>query len=138
MSVWRLAAILKSQATTYPTFDPTWYGPVPIVLAALEVDLAMACASLPVFWPVLQQRMPVIFVTREVQVTHSHRRLSSAENDRGKEDEGIEMQRDVSRHYRDSYVQGQVDPLTRKSAVETRVDAADGRNRGVWPKGPFT
>lgn len=37
-SIWRLAAIIKSRCTTYPTFDPTWYGPTPIVLAALEVD----------------------------------------------------------------------------------------------------
>lgn len=78
LSIWRLAAIVRTQATTHPTFDPTWYGPTPIVLAALEVDVAVISAALPVFWPVLRNlNLKLnITVTREVKVTLEQRCLS--------------------------------------------------------------
>lgn len=76
LSILRLAATVQTRATTWPTFDPTWYGPKPIVLAALETDVAIISASLPVFWPVLCNLPLNIVVTREVNVTLEHRRLS--------------------------------------------------------------
>ena len=60
--------------------DPTWYGVKSIVLAAIEVDLASICASVPVFWPMLTQSLNKIFVTQEVHVVHQHRRLSGEEH----------------------------------------------------------
>lgn len=59
--------------------DPTWYGPKSIVLAAIEVNLATVCASVPVFWPMITQGLGKIFVTQEVHVVHQHRRLSGEE-----------------------------------------------------------
>lgn len=76
LSIWRLQTIVENQAATWPVLDPTWYGPKSIVLAAIEVDLASICASVPVFWPVLTESFGKIFVTQEVHVTHTHRRLS--------------------------------------------------------------
>lgn len=59
---------------TSPTFDPTWYGTTPIVLSCMEVDLAAVCASLPVFWPVIQKSIgSVIIVTHEVKITREQR-----------------------------------------------------------------
>ncbi|TEA16146.1 hypothetical protein C8034_v001061 [Colletotrichum sidae] len=69
LAAWRLAALIGSRAGTYPTLDVTWYAPVPMVLTALEIDVAAICASLPVFWPVLKSSMGNIFVTHEVKVT---------------------------------------------------------------------
>ncbi|KAK1997724.1 hypothetical protein LX36DRAFT_577859 [Colletotrichum falcatum] len=69
LSIWRLVELMKSRIGTYPTLDITWYTPLPMVLAILEIDIAAICASLPVFWPMLQVSMGSIFVTREVKVT---------------------------------------------------------------------
>jgi hypothetical protein len=75
-SVWRLVTIIQHRAATRPTFDPSWYGCVSILLAAVEVDLTVICACVPVFWPVLQSAGFQIFVTKEVRIT-SQSRLSS-------------------------------------------------------------
>ncbi|KAF4780741.1 hypothetical protein HER10_EVM0001734 [Colletotrichum scovillei] len=69
LSAWRLVSLVRSRAGTYPTFDPTWAAPGPMALSILEIDMAAICASLPVFWPVLQNSMGMIFVTHEVKVT---------------------------------------------------------------------
>ncbi|KAH8897804.1 hypothetical protein GQ53DRAFT_884653 [Thozetella sp. PMI_491] len=70
LSVWRLVSIIDTQAGTSPTLDPSWYGSAPIVLAALEVNLAVICASLPVFWPVLEHNIGKIFITHEIEISH--------------------------------------------------------------------
>lgn len=70
LSMWRLHSIVQTRAATFPTFDPTWYGPTAIVLCSIEVSLACICASLPVFWPVLKKMLdPYIIVTHEVKIT---------------------------------------------------------------------
>ncbi|KAH8205481.1 hypothetical protein TruAng_000387 [Truncatella angustata] len=73
VSIWRLASLVKHQAATYPTFDPTWYSPISIILSAIEVDVASICASIPVFWPVLTNSVGEIFVTKEVHIIHEER-----------------------------------------------------------------
>jgi hypothetical protein len=71
VSIWRLSTLVAHQATTYPTFDPTWYSPTSGILATIEVDIATVCASVPVFWPVLRDSVSErIFVTKEVQIIH--------------------------------------------------------------------
>ncbi|KAH8648540.1 hypothetical protein BX600DRAFT_116200 [Xylariales sp. PMI_506] len=72
-SIWRVATIVQHRATTYPTFDPTWYGPISILLACLEVDVSIMCASIPVFWPVVTSRLDRIFVTQEIKIERAHR-----------------------------------------------------------------
>lgn len=129
LSIWRLASIVRTRATTYPTFDPTWYGPTPIVLAALEVDIAVISAALPVFWPVLRNLQLNILVTREVKVTMEQRLLSNKgapgpprRSSGDPDDDAIELHRsesglqqgsDKDHYYKDPYVQQQVDPLSR-------------------------
>jgi hypothetical protein len=39
-----------------------------IVLSCLEIDLAIICASMPIFWPVIERRLAAIFVSYEVDV----------------------------------------------------------------------
>ncbi|RYP08372.1 hypothetical protein DL764_001941 [Monosporascus ibericus] len=87
LSIWRLQTIVQTKAATHPVLDPTWYGPKSIVLAAIEVNLASICASIPVFWPMISQALSMraanIFVTQEVHVVHQHRRLSRGCDGRG-------------------------------------------------------
>lgn len=63
--------MVAHKATTWPTFDPTWYGMPTIILSLLEIDLATITAALPVFWPHLRRNMMLIMVTREVEVRTS-------------------------------------------------------------------
>ncbi|KAF2127152.1 hypothetical protein P153DRAFT_398518 [Dothidotthia symphoricarpi CBS 119687] len=72
ISVWRLCSIVVTRAATVPYMDFTWFSPVPVVLSCLEVDLAIICASMPIFWPVLQKSLSAIFVSYEVQITEDH------------------------------------------------------------------
>lgn len=67
-STFRFVSIIEHKATTYPTFDPTWYGPTAIVLSILEVDIATIMASLPVFWPFLRRNIDRILITHEIEV----------------------------------------------------------------------
>ncbi|KAJ1329264.1 hypothetical protein MN608_05997 [Microdochium nivale] len=73
ISIWRLGSIIEHRAATWPVMDPTWYACSAIVLAVVEVDMASMCASIPVFWPVLQEGWGRIFVTHEIEVVHESR-----------------------------------------------------------------
>ena len=53
--------------------DFTFYCPISIILACLEIDTAIVAASMPVFWPMLKSGFNVIFVTREIDVTYHWR-----------------------------------------------------------------
>ncbi|KAK2049735.1 hypothetical protein LZ31DRAFT_286401 [Colletotrichum somersetense] len=80
LGIFRVVGISHSRAGTYPTLDPSWYGCTPIVLAAVEVNLATICASLPVFWPTLQKSIGQIFITKEVEITSEIRRFSALQD----------------------------------------------------------
>ncbi|KAL1850117.1 hypothetical protein Daus18300_013045 [Diaporthe australafricana] len=91
LSIWRLQSIVETRAATLPTFDPTWYGTTPIVLSCMEVDIAAICASLPVFWPVIQKSIgSVIIVTHEVKITREQRLTGDGS------DQGVELRRQRS------------------------------------------
>lgn len=69
--------MVQHKSCTEPTFDPTWYGSVSIVMASLETAAACVCASIPIFWrPMLDSAsgfLGQIFVTKEVKVTSQNR-----------------------------------------------------------------
>ena len=119
-------SIVKSRAGTYPTLDPSWYGCEPIVVAALEVNLATICASLPVFWPVLEQSMGWIFVTQEVHVTREVRRFSTMEDEA--ELYVLPPVMPSKKRYSDPFVRWHVDPLREARVTKTTVEttAPDG------------
>jgi hypothetical protein len=73
ISSWRLATIVAHQAGWEPHLDFTFYAPISILLACLEVDIAVLAASMPVFWPVILRVLGPIFVTQEVHVTREPR-----------------------------------------------------------------
>ncbi|KAI1343254.1 hypothetical protein F5Y15DRAFT_228860 [Xylariaceae sp. FL0016] len=148
LAIWRLVTIIDHQVATWPTRDPTWYGPISILLAVLEVDAAAICASVPIFWPVLTLHWGKIFVTQEVDITHETRYAD--EEDQNGLTRGTSHSRTGSEvevvgggggaakkdaYYQDSYVLSQVDPLrtTRSDRVVTsaRSDSMKGRK---WMK----
>lgn len=68
ISVWRLYSIVEHKAGLAPYPDFTWWTPISIVLTCLEIDLAIICASMPIFWPVMQKSLSAIFVSHEIEV----------------------------------------------------------------------
>ncbi|KAI0172994.1 hypothetical protein GGR52DRAFT_431026 [Hypoxylon sp. FL1284] len=143
-ATWRLVTILEHQVATWPTRDPTWYGPISIVLAVLEVDAASICASVPIFWPVLRQlNWGKIFVTQEVNITRETRYMDDDEDrltrDTTHSRTGSEAElggdglrngaRTRDMYYQDSYVLSQVDPL-RASFERVYASARSDKTKG--------
>ncbi|PSN68649.1 hypothetical protein BS50DRAFT_619467 [Corynespora cassiicola Philippines] len=145
-SVWRLYTIVVNRAGTHPYIDFTWWPPISIILSCLEIDLAIICASMPIFWPVIEKSFDKIFVTHEVHIVEEHRDISrsglayelehtkpvtrnaSVKSASGHSRESLtrEETRDVEGYYKDQYVVAQVDPFSDLGngvpAVETSVD----------------
>ncbi|KAI9146870.1 hypothetical protein HJFPF1_13438 [Paramyrothecium foliicola] len=137
ISIWRLASIIEHKAGTYPTFDPTWYGPISIILSSLEVDLASICASIPVFWPVLSNKLEKITITHEVKIERTRRFSIIVENSDQDDVEMTARSRSTSqgsltnnlsnentrssRHYKDDFIMSQVSPLGSDGRVEANV-----------------
>ena len=154
LGVARLATIAQHRAATWPTFDPTWYGPVSIILAAIEVDAATVCASAPIFWPLISARWSGVFVTQEIKITR-HQRMDECDeielsrshdqygspHSRGDSDVSLNVPLELTRsdsrappykHYKDRFIMGQVDPLRPKSTagVDTLVVSESGKHAG--------
>ncbi|ORY60675.1 uncharacterized protein BCR38DRAFT_467728 [Pseudomassariella vexata] len=158
LSIWRLATIVEHKAGTKPTFDPTFYGPISILLAVLETDVAGICASIPVFWPVLTAELDRIFVTQEIKIERAHRfsnmgdaeeyelqRGTTAElqhterslHSRTTSEESLNQNPDSKQarvkesHYMDEYVAAQVDPLNVTHGVESHI-TSQGMVKKKW------
>ncbi|KAH8887860.1 hypothetical protein GQ53DRAFT_872620 [Thozetella sp. PMI_491] len=152
VSIWRLASIVEHKATTYPTFDPTWYVPISMVLSCVEVDLASMCASAPVFWPTLRDQVMKIFVTQEIAIIREDRsdefemhrtwtghsgqepvlgkKTHSSHSHQGSEVglditiSEVEKGKDTKRHYEDRFIRGQVDPFSKELSVGASVQTS--------------
>ncbi|KAI8959389.1 hypothetical protein F5Y11DRAFT_368106 [Daldinia sp. FL1419] len=150
-AIWRLVTLVAHRVATYPTRDPTWYGPISIILAVLEVDAASVCASVPIFWPVLRNLdWGKIFVTQEVNITRetrymeddedrlthgtTHSRTGSETDLGGGDRRGLRNNKEA--YYQDSYVLSQVDPFRpsiERAHASARSDVANHGSR-KWMK----
>lgn len=75
MSILRLwTAVRHAGEPLTESLDFTWWYPLTMIISSLEIDFAIITASIPIFWPVIVDSLPHIFVTKEVRVTH-HQRL---------------------------------------------------------------
>ena len=108
------------------------------------------CASMPIFWPIVEESFAAIFVTHEVHVTAEHRRYSfgdhglayelehshtmrrqSSVKTQSTSRESLVITREESgkngarEHYQDQYVTAQVDPFGdgARGGVQTDVEA---------------
>lgn len=73
MAVLRLWTAIRQKANVSTGMDFTWWYPLTLMFSFLEMDFAIICASIPIFWPVIVASLPEIFVTQEVRVTHHQR-----------------------------------------------------------------
>lgn len=79
MAVLRLWSIFK-HSTDHSGMDFTWWYPEVLIFSCLEIDFAIMCASMPIFWPTVVASLSQIFVTKEVHVTHQRLDESHAEH----------------------------------------------------------
>jgi hypothetical protein len=77
MAILRLWSVFKHSQSAAASFDFTWWYPEVLIISCLEVDFAIMCASMPIFWPTVVANWSHIFVTSEVRISH-HERLDSA------------------------------------------------------------
>ncbi len=141
----------------YPAVDPTWYAPITIVLAALEVNMASICASVPVFWPVIEQQFGKIFITQEVKVTSEERwqprfqdeesltelttrgesgkSPTSSDHDVGKL-EPAHMGKSNRDSFLDDFLIGRIDPFKMRQGsvpnAQATIQAQGSSNRASW------
>ncbi len=43
-----------------------------VILSVLEIDLAIMCACMPIFWPMIEKSLGAIFVSFEVEIVEEH------------------------------------------------------------------
>lgn len=73
MAILRLWSVFKHSQGTIKSYDYSfWYSEV-LIISCLEVDFAIMCASMPIFWPTVVTNFNAIFVTKEVHITHQDR-----------------------------------------------------------------
>ncbi len=73
MAILRLWSTFKQRGDAIRSYDFTWWYPEVLIISCLEVDFAIMCASMPIFWPTVVANWSAIFVTKEVHITHQNR-----------------------------------------------------------------
>ncbi|KAF2205381.1 hypothetical protein GQ43DRAFT_477437 [Delitschia confertaspora ATCC 74209] len=69
LSVVRMFAISINRVGTVPTFDVTFHTPSIYIFSILEVNVAILCASIPIFWPLVSAfAANKILVVNEIEV----------------------------------------------------------------------
>ena len=124
ISVGRLYSIVEHSAGLSPYPDFTWWTPISIILSCLEIDLAIVCASMPIFWPVIQKSLSAIFVSHEIQVVETriddHGLAYELEHTKTRGHQSLRSSSGTSTHeltndpedgYKDGYSVG-IDPLS--------------------------
>jgi hypothetical protein len=83
MSILRVWTTIRRNQNSFASLDFTWWFSLTLIISAIELDFAIICASIPIFWPQLTVYLAQIFVTNEVHVTHHSRLDDDESNARG-------------------------------------------------------
>ncbi|KAJ4992823.1 hypothetical protein SVAN01_01527 [Stagonosporopsis vannaccii] len=73
MAILRLWSGLRYSNRAVLMYDYTYWFPGVMIFSCLEVDFAIMCASIPIFWPTVKAAWSQITVTKEVIVTSEWR-----------------------------------------------------------------
>lgn len=115
-----------------------------MLLAVLEVDAAAVCASVPIFWPVLTQRLGDIFVTQEIEIRRETRYIIDDDESQfpaqahSRSTSDAELKQTMSGTTRTdakgNYAMRSMDPLRFSTTESPRVEAmarSDSKMSGV-------
>ncbi|KAF3035516.1 hypothetical protein E8E11_003508 [Didymella keratinophila] len=65
VSIGRMITLCINRAGTVPILDMSYHTPVVYILSVLEVNIAILCASIPIFWPIISS-----FATNKILVVN--------------------------------------------------------------------
>jgi len=69
-----MVALSEKRAGTVPIFDPTFATPLIYIFSVLEVNIAIVCASVPIFWPLVSSLAAnKILVVQEIEIRTDRR-----------------------------------------------------------------
>ncbi|KAF2844654.1 hypothetical protein T440DRAFT_314210 [Plenodomus tracheiphilus IPT5] len=124
MSILRLWTTFKHSSNIKQAYDFTWWYPEVLIISCLEIDFAIMCASMPIFWPTVVASLGQIFVTNEVRVTH-HQRLVDNSGDNFEMDRSHSLKSNTS-------TQGLtcIGTLEANGASDQKTDHMDGFEPG--------
>ncbi|KAJ4353045.1 hypothetical protein N0V95_003698 [Ascochyta clinopodiicola] len=64
-----MVSLCINRAGTVPTIDMSYYTPIVYIFSVLEVNIAILCASIPIFWPMISSfATDKILVVNEIVV----------------------------------------------------------------------
>lgn len=74
ISTARVVSLCLHRAGTVPVFDPSYHTPPVYILSVLEVDVAILCASIPIFWPLVTSfGLNKILIVNEITIRTERR-----------------------------------------------------------------
>ncbi|KAL1596836.1 hypothetical protein SLS59_007577 [Nothophoma quercina] len=65
ISIGRMISLCINRAGTIPIVDMSYHTPVVYIFSVLEVNIAILCASIPIFWPIISS-----FATNKILVVN--------------------------------------------------------------------
>lgn len=128
LSIARVVALSIRRVGTVPVFDPTYATPTVYIFSVLEINVAILCASIPIFWPLVTSLAAnKILIVNEVEIRTERRSENIALAEQGSGTAGftgipdLDMDTD-GRTSRMSIITGKLDEdnFTRKSPRRTR------------------
>jgi hypothetical protein len=139
MAVLRLWTAAKHKNNDPNSVDFTWWYPLTMIFSCLEVDFAIMCASMPIFWPVIVASLNGVFITKEVHVVAHSRYNKDEEYEMGRptslksslSQEGLTRagMSDLPTDYQDEFVR---DHVTGKIPDYAEVEVKKKPSRGRW------
>lgn len=74
LSLARVIALAYKRIGTVPVFDVTYYTATVYIFSVLEIDVAILCASIPIFWPLVASfASNKILIVNEIEVRTERR-----------------------------------------------------------------
>lgn len=74
LSLARIVALSYKRVGTTPVFDVTFYTPNVYIFSVLEIDVAILCASIPIFWPLVASLASnKILIVNEIEIRTERR-----------------------------------------------------------------
>ncbi|KAF2635614.1 hypothetical protein P280DRAFT_411315 [Massarina eburnea CBS 473.64] len=83
----RVVSLCIKRAGTVPIFDPTFATPTVYIFSVLEINVAIMCASIPIFWPLVAALTSnKILIVNEIEIRSERRSEHIDLVEHGKED----------------------------------------------------
>jgi hypothetical protein len=125
VSIGRMISLVVNRAGSVPVVDMTYHTPTVYIFSVLEVNIAILCASIPIFWPMITSfASNKILVVNEISVLVEEYPKSSLDGE-----PGIGLAEQGAWRYDDGKDSPPLspEPLTRKTSLLAKTFKPRGR-----------